>query len=255
MVPGLEQRAAHTRAAVRRQGFFLRRLGVAGIQKSKIPERKAQAERSVVDVLRLRTGQPGQQHGQRAAAERIRLARLGCDRLDSGPFGLAEHLPELAVFRVGIRKVRQDQRIHQKVLQHGVHAADVVGMGVGHNDIVELPHPGRTQRGGERIGRIRRTGVDQAMLAFAADQDAVALADVEKCDGRIALRKHFGAGAVHRHTEPFVQLGPGRQAAEAAARLDEIGGHGQQHRAHNADDKTGRCGAARRALTLRHIRR
>ena len=149
-MPGLEQRAAHTRAAVRCQGFFLRRLGVAG-NPEKQNLRAKSADRAKVSLTSsgLRAGQPGQQHGQRAAAECIRLASLGRDRLDPGPFGLAEHLPSWPFSASASERSGRISVSTKKFCSTVSMPPMWSAMGVGHNDIVELPHPGRTQRGGE----------------------------------------------------------------------------------------------------------
>ena len=80
MVPGLEHGGPQAERILLRQGDFLVALGIAGIQKGKVPGFKPQAERHIIccivtaHCIGIHTGQ---QHGQCAGADGVLLAGIG----------------------------------------------------------------------------------------------------------------------------------------------------------------------------------
>ena len=153
-------------------------LTVAGEQVGQVRGIKAPGDAQFVVILGFH---PRAQHGEGAFAQGEGPARLGGYGGDVLGFDLFQDLFKGAGGgQRGFVKVRQQHLLDRKGFQHIGHGADMVGVGMGHNQQINGLHPGGLQIVDQFlvVGGVRR--VDQDESAALLDQGGVRLAHIQK---------------------------------------------------------------------------
>ena len=236
MVPGLEHGGPQAERILLRQGGFLVALGIAGIQKGKVPGFKPKAERHIICciVTARRIGiHTGQQHGQCAGADGVLLAGIGSFHRYAaflgglqGALGLAGH--------VSFAQVGGQQGLHIKVLQNGLHAAHMVGMGVGHHQQVQLAYAIAAQVLHKVLPGILGACIDQAGRTVLQNQHGIPLPHIQEHHFGFPLRQRgCGFALAGSQANPLVNLVPAGHKTIAAVIFDHIQGNGDENSGHN----------------------
>ena len=236
MVPGLEHGGPQAERILLRQGGFLVALGITGIQKGKVPGFKPQAERHIIYciVTARRIGiHTGQQHGQCAGADGVLLAGIGSFHRYAaflgglqGALGLAGH--------VSFAQVRGQQGLHIKVLQNGLHAAHMVGMGVGHHQQVQLAYAIAAQVLHKVLPGILGACINQAGCTVLQNQHGIPLPHIQEHHFGFPLRQRgCGFALAGFQANPLVNLVPAGHKTVAAVIFDHIQGNGDENSGHN----------------------
>ena len=230
MVAALEHRGVQRPSAA--EHFLLAGLlRVAGEEEAVRPVGKAQHNGVIVQIaIRLRIRREHLQRGPAAVPDLLPRLR-GRHSEPFFPDGVEQRLICLRCGGAAVRRHRHHNLLHRERLQHGRHAADVVGMRMGcHHEIerlgaeaAQLPHQLLLCGGG--------AGIYEDMFARGqADELAVRLADVEIIDLQRPLRRRLrGSGCSGAGRQQRVPVYP-QIAQDPGRRHDEQGQHAHPRR-------------------------
>ncbi len=216
MMPDLQHVGLHICAGVHQVGLRVL-LHVAGEEEARPAVVDAQDQTAVIGVG-IRLHRPDDLDAR--AAERPAVA--GLRHLDGVPLlvGVFDDVGE------DLRRVFRDARIDvlRRVFgQHGGKAPAVVLVRMRVDHIGQLRHVQPVQTGDEKLPLLDRAAVDEHGLVPAGEQDAVALADVEKADGERLIRRCLlrcggrSAGGADNPGSPLLRSSPPKDGTSAMA--------------------------------------
>ena len=186
MMPHFQDVGMHVHSFLE-NGVFAWRLRVSSEEKRGGAEIEPCNDGHVVEIVILLAGA---ENGQRRALPTVGFARCGRNHLCAGILdSLQEIFIGLCRGRILLRQLRHDDIGNRNLLQNVRHAANMIGMRMRCNHIVEAFDILRFEIGENCLPVPPLARIDEYVEPLGLDQDGISLSNVDIMDGKRLLRR------------------------------------------------------------------